>query len=170
MLAVIRNPIGPVLAALLATAGVIFALSSFNNEGSREADPNRRVREIRASSAPLLASDLAAFIERRRRSGLSDADPVAAWLSQFPRNDRGEMRDWLDYHDARIGVTATGYRLETSSGPGTDGWFRVEVDRRSRRVSATCGGEPAPGCASGRWRLEGFGHASSYLLGENGGQ
>jgi hypothetical protein len=32
-------------------------------------DVNRRVREIRASSAPLLASDLAGFRERRRREG-----------------------------------------------------------------------------------------------------
>jgi hypothetical protein len=80
------------------------------------------------------------------------------------------MRDWLDYHDARVGATAAGSWVETSSGPGTDGWFRIEVDRRAGRVELTCGGEPAPGCASGRWRLVRFGHVSSYLLGADDGQ
>jgi hypothetical protein len=166
----VRNPLGGVLAALLAAAAVALALSPLGNEGTSAGEGDRRVLQIRASSAPLLASDLAGFLERRRRAGRGDADLVAAWLAQYPDSERDEMRDWLDYHDARVGEAAGGPWVETSSGPGTDGWFRIEVDRAAGRVELRCGGEPAPGCAAGRWRLERFGLTPGYLLGANDGQ
>jgi hypothetical protein len=46
-----------------------FLLSTLDDEGGGVRDGNRRVREIRASSAPLIASDLAGFQERMRREG-----------------------------------------------------------------------------------------------------
>ncbi|HEX6584883.1 MAG TPA: hypothetical protein VF056_14885 [Thermoleophilaceae bacterium] len=46
-----------------------------------------------------------------------------------------------------------------------DGWYRLEVERRAGRISATCGGGPAPGCTDGHWRFEAHGLQASYLLG-----
>ncbi|HEX6652780.1 MAG TPA: hypothetical protein VF072_08555 [Thermoleophilaceae bacterium] len=43
------------------------------------------------------------------------------------------------------------------------GW--LVVDRPARRVSATCGGDPAPGCVNGRWRILDHGLVRRYLLG-----
>jgi hypothetical protein len=95
MVVVIRHP----LTVLLAAASLVVALAAVGNEGRRGSDPNHRVREIRASSAP-----------------------------------------------------------------GTDGWFRVSVDRRGGRVTLACGGSPAPGCRAGRWRLDDFGLRPRDLL------
>jgi hypothetical protein len=167
MLIAIRSPLGAALAAGLAMAAAAFALSALGGDGVRDGEGDRKVREIRASSAPLLASDLAGFRERRRREGSGDVPLLTAWLAQYPTDDRRGMRDWLDYHAVRTGSLAGGFYVETSTGPGTDGWFRIEVDRAARRVELTCGGRPAPGCSGGRWRLHDFGLTRSYLLGAN---
>jgi hypothetical protein len=158
MLVVIRNPVALLLGALLASASVVFALAGMGNE-DRRLGGDSKVLRIRASSAPLLASDLAGFWDRRR-----DADVLSGWLAQYPADDRPGMRDWLSYHDARVSAGRARLRVETSSGPGTDGWFRLEVDRRASRVEPRCGGWPAPGCVRGRWRLDDFGLRPSDLL------
>jgi hypothetical protein len=117
------------------------------------------VLRIRASSAPLIAADLAGVWDRR-----PDSDLLPVWLAQYSGDDRRQMRDWLSYHHARVSAGAVRLRVETSSGPGTDGWFRLEVDRRAGRVALTCGGSPAPGCTGGRWRLDRFGLIPADLL------
>ena len=60
------------------------------------------------------------------------------------------MLDWTRYHRLRTDTHSGGFVVRTSSGPGATGFFRIEVDRRARTVSATCGGDPAPGCRGGR--------------------
>src|SRR5688572_22059700 len=132
MIVAIRNPLGAALAALIALA--VFGLSSLDDEGRRTGDGNRKVREIRASSAPLLAADLAGFAERRRREGRGMSGLVEAWLAQYRDDAREDMRDWLGYHDARVSAGVGLVRIETSSGPDTGGWFRIEVDRARDRV------------------------------------
>jgi hypothetical protein len=42
---------------------------------------------------------------------------------------------------------------------------RLEVDCHAHRVTATCGGDPAPGCVNGRWRFEDHGLVRRYLVG-----
>ena len=69
MLVLVRNPVGAGLSLLAVPAFVAFALSTLEGEGGGAGDGDRRVREIRASSAPLIASDLAGFQERMRREG-----------------------------------------------------------------------------------------------------
>ena len=159
MLVVIRYPVALLVGALLALAGVAFALTGMGDEGRRSGG-DAKVLRIRASSAPLLASDLAGFWDRGR-----DANVLSGWLAQYSGDDRGRMRDWLEYHDVRVSAGRTRLRVETSSGPGTDGWFRIEVDRHAGHVELRCGGEPAPGCRSGRWRLDRFGLRPADLLG-----
>ena len=66
MLVVVRNPIG-VGIGLLALLAVLAPALSALGEGAGTRDGDRRVREIRATSAPLIASDLAGFEERMRR-------------------------------------------------------------------------------------------------------
>ncbi len=127
------------------------------------------MREIRASSAPLIASDLAGFQERMRRDGRGYAPDtetlVDAWLTQFPRRERRKMRDWTDYHGVQGSATSSGFVVETMSAPDADGWYRLEVERKAGRIAATCGGRPTPGCTDGRWRLQAHGLPASYLLG-----
>ena len=50
------------------------------------------------------------------------------------------------------------------SAPDADGWYRLEVERKAGRITATCGG-PTPGCSKGRWRYQEHGLPASYLLG-----
>jgi len=69
MLVLVRNPIGAGLSLLAVLALAAFVLSTLDGEGGALPDGDRRVREIRASSAPLIASDLAGFQERMRREG-----------------------------------------------------------------------------------------------------
>jgi hypothetical protein len=127
------------------------------------------VREIRASSAPLIASDLAGFQERMRREGRGYARNtvplIDAWLRQFPRSERREMRDWTEYHGVQASATSSGFAIETASAPDANGWYRLEVERKTGRIAATCGGGPTPGCADGLWRFQAHGLPASYLLG-----
>jgi hypothetical protein len=165
MIVLIRSPLGATLTALTVLAVMLFVLSSLDRNAGRAADGDLKVQEIRASSAPLLAADLAGFAERRRREGHGGQGLVDAWLAQYRSTARQDMRSWLAYHDAHVSAGADGVRIETSSGPKTDGWFRIEVDRAETRIALTCGGSPAPGCVRGRWSLEPFGHSRAYLLG-----
>jgi len=146
-----------------------FILSTLDQGAGAVHDGNRRVREIRASSAPLIASDLAGFQERVRREGRGyarDTDAlINAWLKQFPRRERHEMRDWTGYHGVQASATGSGFAIETMSAPEADGWYRLAVERKAGRISATCGGSPAPGCVEGRWRFQAHGLPASYLLG-----
>ena len=69
MVMLVRNPIGAGLSLLAIVAFAAFVLSTLVGGGGAVRDGNRRVHEIRASSAPLIASDLAGFQERMRRQG-----------------------------------------------------------------------------------------------------
>jgi len=169
VLVLVRHPLG-VAASLLSLALLAALLLSTLGEGDdavRGAD--RRVLEIRAESAPLVASDLAGFQERRRREGRGyarDADALlAAWVLQWKPRERDGMRDWARYHGTHAGATRSGFLIETSSGPGASGWFRLEVDRRAGTVERTCGGDPAPTCRAGHWPKNAHGAVDSYLLG-----
>jgi hypothetical protein len=169
MLVLVRHPLGAGGALLSLALFAAFLLSTLS-EGAgavREGDP--RVLEIRAESAPLVASDLASFQERRRRDGAGYARGtdalVSEWTQQFPRRDRDEMLDWTRYHGAHATATRSGFTIETSSGPGASGWFRIEVDRAGGRVERTCGGDPAPTCRAGRWPKDAHGTPDTYLLG-----
>jgi hypothetical protein len=169
MLITIRSPFGLAIAAALLAAFLAFGLTRLGDKAEQAATANDKVRQIRAESAPLLASDLIQYQERRRREGqpyaANTAELVDGWLVQFGERNREQMLDWIAYHDATGGAGSYRAWAETSSGPGTDGWFRVEVDRAARTVEATCGGSPAPGCVAGRWSVEEFGLSDSYLLG-----
>ncbi len=169
MLVVVRHPISAGVSLVGLLALLAFVLSMLEGGVGVAHDGDRRVREIRASSAPLIASDLAGFQERLRREGLGyarDTDAlIDAWLKQFPRRDRHEMRDWTGYHGLQASATRSGFVIETMSAPEADGWYRLEVRRKAGRISATCGGSPAPGCVGGRWRIQSHGLVASYLLG-----
>jgi hypothetical protein len=169
MLIVVRHPIGAVVSLLAVVAFAAFALSTLDDGSAGARDGNRKVREIRASSAPLIASDLAGFQERMRREGRGYAPDtealIDAWLRQFPRRERRRMRDWTEYHGVQASATKAGFTIETASAPDADGWFRLEVERRAGRIAASCGGSPAPGCVEGRWRLHAHGLVARYLLG-----
>jgi hypothetical protein len=168
MLVVVRHPIGAGVSLVGLLALLAFVLSMLDDGAGGVHDGNRRVREIRASSATLIASDLAGFQERMRREGRGyarDTDAlISAWLEQFPRRDRREMRDWTGYHGVQASATSSGFVIETMSAPEADGWYRLEVERNAGRISATCGGSPAPGCVGGRWRIQAHGLPASYLL------
>jgi hypothetical protein len=169
MLVLVRHPLGAGASALALLALLAFVLSGLDDDGGGVRDGDQKVREIRASSAPLIASDLAGFQERRRREGRAYARDtealVSAWLGQFEADERRGMRDWTEYHGVLASATASGFVVETSSAPGTDGWYRLKVDRRAGRIRATCGGTPAPGCRRGRWRIGSHGLNKRYLLG-----
>jgi hypothetical protein len=81
------------------------------------------------------------------------------------QRDRSRANPGEQRHGCRASGGRHGFVVETSSAPAADGWYRLEVDRRPRHVGATCGGEPAPGCVHGRWRIEDFGLVRRYLLG-----
>jgi hypothetical protein len=168
MLVVVRNPIGAGIGLLALLAFLALALSALG-EGAGMRDGDHRVREIRATSAPLIATDLAGFQERMRRQGRGyarDTDSlVRAWLTQFPRREWRKMRDWTDYHGVHGSATRSGFVVETMSAPDADGWYRLEVERAAGRITATCGGGPAPGCTDGHWRFQAHGLPASYLLG-----
>jgi len=168
MLVLVRNPIGAGVSLLAMLAFLAVVLSSLDDSAAGR-DRDRTVREARATSAPLIASDLAGFQERMRRQGRGYArDTTAlihAWLRQFPRRDWGKMRDWANYHGAEGSATKSGFVVETMSAPDADGWFRLEVRRRAGRIIATCGGSLAPGCREGHWRFSSHGLPASYLLG-----
>jgi hypothetical protein len=169
MLVYIRHPVGIGATALSLLLFLAFLLSSVygNESGVRRADP--KVDRILATSAPLIASDLATFQERRRRMGLAylpDTDAlVSAWARAFPERNRAEMRDWTGYHGVQATATRSRFSIETLSAPGRSGWYRLTVDRRTGRVIARCGGDPSPGCRAGRWRIEDHGLVRRYLLG-----
>jgi hypothetical protein len=169
MVILVRNPIGAGLGLLAVVAFAAFVLSTLEDGSGAVRDGDSRVREIRASSAPLIASDLAGFQERMRREGRGYARTtgtlIDAWLRQFPRSERRKMRDWTDYHGVQGSATRSGFVIETASAPDADGWFRLEVERKAGRITASCGGSPAPGCAKGRWRFQAHGLVASYLLG-----
>lgn len=168
MLILVRNPLGAGVSLLAMLAFLGLVLSTLDDRAAGR-DPNRTVREARATSAPVLASDLAGFQERMRRQGRGYAPDTAAlihaWLKQFPRRDWGMMRDWANYHLAEGSATKSGFVVETMSAPDADGWFRLEVRRRAGRIIATCGGSLAPECTEGRWRFSAHGLTASYLLG-----
>ena len=169
MVVLVRHPVGAGLSLLGLVTFVAFVLSALVDEGGAARDGNRRVREIRASSAPLIASDLAGFQERMRRDGRGYARDtealVDAWLTQFPRRERRKMRDWTQYHGVQASATRSGFAIQTASAPDADGWYRLDVERKAGRIVATCGGAPTPGCADGRWRFQAHGLVASYLLG-----
>jgi hypothetical protein len=169
MLVRVRHPLasGAVLLPLALFAA--FLLSNVGEGGGAAREGDRRVLEIRAESAPLVASDLASLQERRHRDGRRYAQNtealVAAWLRQFKPGDRAEMLDWTRYHGTYAAATRSGFTIETSSGPGTSGWYRIEVNRAAGRVERTCGGEPAPTCDAGHWPKNAHGTPDTYLLG-----
>jgi hypothetical protein len=169
MLVGVRHPLGLGVSLLGLLVFLAFLLET-QGEGSRtvhRADP--KVDRILASSAPLIASDLAGFQERRRRQGLGylrDTESlVSAWVAQFGAKDRDRMRDWTRHHGLYATATRSGFVIETSSAPGRDGWYRLTVDRRAGIVTSKCGGNPAPGCRAGRWQIESRGLNERYLLG-----
>jgi hypothetical protein len=168
MLVVVRHPIGAGVSLLALLAFLALVLSALG-DGAGARDGGRRVREIRATSAPLIASDLAGFQERMRRQGRGyapDTDSLLdAWLRQFPRRDWHKMREWTDYHGVQASATRSGFVIETMSAPDADGWYRLEVQRKAGRIAATCGGGPVPGCMDGGWRFQAHGLPASYLLG-----
>jgi hypothetical protein len=169
MLVPFRHPVGIAVSALALLSFLGFVLASLSGEPVGVRGRDLKVERIRASSAPLVAADLAGFEERRRREGRGYARDTEAllsdWLTQFDREHRRQMREWTGYHGVRASATRTRFVIETMSAPMADGWYRLVVDRRARRVSATCGGDPAPGCAHGRWRIEDHGLVRRYLLG-----
>ena len=169
MLAVIRYPLGGAVSLVALLTAIALVVMSVGDDSPAVRDGNHRVREILASSAPLIASDLAGFQERRRREGRGYARDteglVADWLRQFDAKDRRRMREWTRYHGVDATGTASGFVVETSSAPDADGWYRLEVERRAGRVTATCGGAPATGCRDGHWRIERHGLIRRYLLG-----
>jgi hypothetical protein len=166
MLVPFRHPVGIAVSALALLSFLAFVLSSVQGSPRRDL----KVERIRASSASLLAADLAGFQERRRREGRGYARDtkalVADWLTQFDPEDRGQMREWTQYHGVHATATHRGFVIETVSAPAADGWYRLAVDRRARRVVARCGGDPAPGCRGGRWEIRRHGLIRRYLLGD----
>jgi hypothetical protein len=169
MLVLVRNPIGVGAGLVALLAFLALLLTTLGDSAGAGRDRNRTVRESRATSATLIASDLAGFQERMRRQGRGYAPDTAtlvhAWLRQFPRRDWRMMRDWTEYHGLHASATSSGFVLETMSAPDADGWFRLEVRRAAGRIVATCGGSPAPGCSDGHWRVSAHGLPASYLLG-----
>jgi hypothetical protein len=169
MLIPFRHPVGIAVSALALVSFLGFVLASVYGEPGGVRGRDLKVERILASSAPLVASDLAGFQERRRREGRGyalDTDAlVSDWLTQFDREHRREMREWTQYHGVQASATRTRFVIETMSAPAADGWFRLVVDRRAGRVSATCGGDPAPGCVNGRWSTLDHGLVRSYVLG-----
>ena len=89
------NPLraGAILLSLALFA--VFLLSALDERTGAVRDGDRRVLRIRAGSAPLVASDLAGFQERRRREGRGyarDTDAlVAAWVRRLEPRERDEM-------------------------------------------------------------------------------
>ena len=163
-----RNPTGATLAALLVAGVAVLVFLGIDGWADGEGRGERRVLEIRAQSASLIAADVAQFEERRRREGdgyAAGETLLADWLGQFPSAERERMLDWSHYHALRADTRPGGFAVRTSSGPGTSGFFRVEIDREAGTVSATCGGDPAPRCVNGRWRVEQHGLERAYLLG-----
>jgi hypothetical protein len=59
VLVAVRHPIGAGVSLVALLALLAFTLSTLDEGPGAVHDGNRRVREIRASSAPLIASDLA---------------------------------------------------------------------------------------------------------------
>jgi hypothetical protein len=169
MLVQFRHPVGIAVSALALLSFLGFVLASVYGQPSGAGGRDLRVERILASSAPLVAADLAGFQERRRRDGRGYArdtqELVGDWLTQYDARHRRQMLDWTEYHGVHASATRHGFVVETVSAPDADGWYRLEVDRRARRVSATCGGSPAPGCVSGHWRTEDFGLVRRYVLG-----
>jgi hypothetical protein len=69
MLIPFRHPVGIVVSALALLSFFGFALASVYGRPSGADGRDLRVERILASSAPLVAADLAGFQERRRREG-----------------------------------------------------------------------------------------------------
>src|SRR4051794_12606150 len=169
MLVPFRHPVGIAVSALALLSFLGFVMASVYGEPAGVRGRDLKVARIRASSAPLVATDLAGFQERRRREGRGYAPDTEAlvgdWLTQFDAEHRRQMRDWTQYHGVQARATRAGFVIDTVSAPAADGWFRLEVARRARLVSATCGGHPAPGCVDGRWQVEDYGLVRRYVLG-----
>jgi hypothetical protein len=169
MLVLVRNPIGAGAGLVALLAFLALLLTTLGDSAGAGGDRNRTVREARATSATLIASDLAGFQERMRRQGRGyapDTDTlVDAWLRQFPRSEWRRMRDWTEYHGLQASATRSGFAIETMSAPDANGWFRLEVRRAAGHIVATCGGSLAPGCTNGHWRYSAHGLPASYLLG-----
>ncbi len=169
MAVIVRNPFGAALAVAMLVAFAFVAYLGIDGWGGGGGDGDRRVLEIRAASASLIAADVAQLEERRRRNGdgyAAGETLLADWLGQFPAKERKRMLDWTRYHRLRTDTRPGGFVVRTSSGPSATGFFKLEVDRRAKTVSATCGGDPAPGCRGGRWRIGRHGLQESYLLGD----
>ncbi len=169
MVVLVRNPIGAGAGLLALLAFLALTLSMLDGSAGAGGDGNRTVREARATSAPLIASDLAGFQERMRRQGRGYAPDketlLDRWLTQFPPRERRKMLNWTEYHGVQASATGSGFVVETVSAPDANGWFRLEVRREAGRIIATCGGSPAPGCSEGHWRYSAHGLPASYLLG-----
>ena len=152
MLVPFRHPVGIGVSALALLSFLAFALSSVYGEPGGLGGRDRKVERILATSAPLLAADFAGFQERRRREGRGyarDTETLVAYcLEQFPAKHRRKMRGWTEYHGLQAGATRQGFVIETMSAPAADGWYRLEVDRRAQRVSATCTDSESPRSAN----------------------
>jgi len=164
----LRNPLTIALVALLVVGAAVTGFVLLDNWENRAGRGERSVREIRAQSAPLITADVARFEESRRRAGdgyAAGETLLADWLGQYPRSERERMLGWTRDHALRTDTRSGGFSVRTSSGPDVSGWFRIEVDRAAGLVRSTCGGDPAPGCAAGRWRPEDYGLEVKYLMG-----
>jgi hypothetical protein len=69
MLVPFRHPVGIAVSALALLSFLGFVLASVYGEPAGVRGRDLKVERIRASSAPLVAADLAGFQERRRREG-----------------------------------------------------------------------------------------------------
>ena len=101
MLVPFRHPVGIAVSALALAALLILAVLKLTSPGDAPVQRDRKVERIRASSAPLVAADLAGFQERRRREGRGYARDTEAlvgdWLTQFGAKHRRQMREWTQY-------------------------------------------------------------------------
>jgi hypothetical protein len=169
MLVGIRHPVGLAAVSLAAIALLVLLFQQLAYPGGAAVRGDEKVDRILADSAPLIVSDLAGFQERRRRQGRGyalDTDRlIAAWTRQFRAKDRRQMREWTRYHGLEASATRSAFVIEALSAPGRTGWYRLTVDRGAHAITARCGGDPSPGCHSGRWRIEKYGEVRGYLLG-----
>jgi hypothetical protein len=82
MLVPFRHPVGIAVSALALLSFLGFVLASVYGEPAGVRGRDLKVERIRASSAPLVAADLAGFQERRRREGRGYASDTQSLLAR----------------------------------------------------------------------------------------
>jgi hypothetical protein len=116
--------------------------------------PSRRGPLI--TDAASVVAQLASLMEQDRRSGIDNTRDREA-LAATRRSARLQRLE--------VSATHSGFVIEATEKQPLGAWVRLAVDRRSRRVMATCGGAPTVYCTDGRWRIEEHGLSRRYLLG-----